>query len=70
MQERPITGTTAWRRHEVVLEVPRTATAVAFGILLSGTGEVLLRDVALEAVTGVAPTKTRELGPKNLLFRP
>jgi hypothetical protein len=32
MQRRAIKGTTGWQRYEVVLDVPKEATGVAFGI--------------------------------------
>jgi len=38
MQKRAINGTTGWQRYEVVLDVPKDATVVAFGILLNGGG--------------------------------
>jgi hypothetical protein len=36
MQRRAIKGTTGWQRYEVVLDIPKQATGVAFGILLHG----------------------------------
>lgn len=47
MQDRPIQGTTDWRKVDVVLPVPAEATNVAFGILLAGGGQVWLDDVSL-----------------------
>ena len=38
MNDRPIKGTMDWTRHDVVLDVPARARAIAFGILLSGPG--------------------------------
>ena len=38
MGNRPIKGTTGWQDYEVVLDVPKDATGVAFGILLDGSG--------------------------------
>jgi len=69
MQDRPIKGSTAWQSYAVVLDVPQDATAVAFGILLDGTGEVWLKDVTFETVgpnvpvTGFStPAKPTNLG--------
>jgi hypothetical protein len=41
MHDRPITGTTEWRKCEVVLEVPQDATGISLGVLLSGPGKGL-----------------------------
>jgi hypothetical protein len=38
MQGRPIQGTTAWKRYEVILDVDPQATAIAFGILWTRRG--------------------------------
>ncbi len=50
MQNRGIKGTTGWQRYYVVLEVPKDATKIAFGILLSGPGSVWLNSPKLEIV--------------------
>lgn len=73
MHDRPITGTTDWRRHEIVLDVPGEATLLAFGISLDGPGTAWLDDVTLETVGLDVPTtnpRPRELPhrPRNLAF--
>jgi hypothetical protein len=73
MQDRPIQGTTDWRRYEVVLDVPADASNIAFGILLEGIGAVWLDAVALEVVDKTVPTTggggdTRPADPQNLGF--
>lgn len=40
MDSRPVTGTTGWRRYDIVLNVPQNSVDVAFGFLLAGRGEV------------------------------
>jgi hypothetical protein len=55
MQKRPIKGTTEWQRYEVVLDVPRDATGISFGILLNGAGEVWLSGTKLEVVGAEVP---------------
>jgi hypothetical protein len=50
MQRRPIQGTRAWRRYSVVLDVPRSARDIAFGLLLAGKGQAWLAHVALTPV--------------------
>jgi hypothetical protein len=56
MQRPAIKGTTGWQRYEVVLDVPKEATGVAFGILLSGAGRVWLNSTKLEIVGADVPT--------------
>jgi hypothetical protein len=70
MKSRPISGTSDWRRYEVVLDVAREATNIAFGLLHNGPGTVWLDDVALEKVSDDVPTTdTRKpRAPCNLDF--
>jgi hypothetical protein len=56
MQRRAIKGTTGWQRYEVVLDVPKEATGVGFGILLSGAGRVWLNSTKLQIVGADVPT--------------
>jgi hypothetical protein len=49
MEKRPIKGTTDWQRYDVELDVPKDATAISFGILLDGPGEVWLNGTRFEA---------------------
>ncbi len=57
MQNRPIKGTTAWRKYEVVLDVPPDATGIYFGTLLGQSGTVWINSVEFEVVsTAVAVT--------------
>ena len=55
MQKRPIKGTQSWTMHDVVLDVPQGSTGIAFGILLSGTGQVWMNDVTFEVVDDSVP---------------
>lgn len=38
MDSRPVTGTTGWKRYDIVLDVPQTSVDVAFGFFLAGSG--------------------------------
>ena len=73
MQDRGIKATTDWRRYEIVLDVPKDATGIALGILLTGAGEVWLNGARFEvvgpdvAVTGSNNAKTSDK-PVNLDF--
>jgi hypothetical protein len=68
MQTRPIKGTTPWKRYAVVLDIPKEATNVAFGVLLDGKGAVWIDEIDLEPVgTHIAVTDMmkEESGPKT-----
>ncbi|MGC2849482.1 MAG: hypothetical protein WB556_05785, partial [Candidatus Acidiferrum sp.] len=73
MQDRPINGTTGWRNYEVVLDVPKDATGIALGILLTGAGEVWMNGARFDvvgpevAVTGSNHSKIADK-PVNLDF--
>jgi hypothetical protein len=74
MQSRPIKGTTAWTRHEVVLDVAPNAKNLAFGILLDGTGAAWIDEVGFEVVdksvatTGMPAGEELAAEPTNLDF--
>jgi hypothetical protein len=71
MVNRPIHGTTEWAQYSIVLDVPATAHAVGFGVLLNGAGSVLVDDFAFDTVgSEVATTGTHGLpsSPRNLDF--
>ncbi|HYI00081.1 AraC family transcriptional regulator [Hyalangium sp.] len=55
MQSRSLSGTTACKRYDVVLDVPQEAEAVMAGLLLSGTGQAWLDGVRFEVVDHSVP---------------
>ncbi len=63
MGTRPIEGTKDWQKYEVVLDVPDTSAAIAYGVLLNGNGTVWLSDLKMEAVGMDVP-------PTNMLTVP
>lgn len=66
MENRALKGTGDWKQYEVVLDVPDTAVAIAFGILLEGQGEVWIADVNVKEVDkSVAVTSS--LAPEPVL---
>jgi hypothetical protein len=71
MDDRPIKGTTDWQKYETILDVPSGAKDIAFGVLLSGSGEVYFTEVNFD-ILGPATGKTGNFGippkPKNLDF--
>lgn len=74
MSDRPVTGDSAWKRYEIVLDVPSDSVAVAFGFFLSGTGQVWADDFRIERVASETPLTGRgsgvrpPLAPTNLDF--
>ena len=72
MGNRPVRGTTGWRRYEVVLAVPAGADEVYYGALLDGSGRLWVDEVTLEAVGADVPvTEESRLpwrAPRNLDF--
>lgn len=75
MQNRAIKGTQSWNSYDVVLDVPQDATAISFGILPSGSGEVWMNDATFEIVSSETPLtvsgpsqKTLPTAPVNLSF--
>ncbi|HYV86887.1 MAG TPA: hypothetical protein VFB49_13320 [Patescibacteria group bacterium] len=69
MQDRPLLGTTGWKRVEIVLDVPESAVGMAFGILLTGDGEVWMDNLKFEVVQrDVTPTGFSSGPPRNLDF--
>ncbi|MBU2676634.1 MAG: hypothetical protein KJP16_06070 [Gammaproteobacteria bacterium] len=72
MQDRPIVGSTEWQEYSVVLDVPDESKAIAFGILLIGSGKVLLDNIRFDEVgEDIAVTGSSErlpIEPSNLDF--
>ncbi|MES2073778.1 MAG: hypothetical protein V4488_25715 [Pseudomonadota bacterium] len=50
MNSRPIKGSSDWKRYDIVLDVAPDATNIAFGMLMSGSGQMWMDDLKIEAV--------------------
>lgn len=75
MQQRPIKGTKDWAKYEIVLDIPERAQELAYGILLSHTGQVWMDDLKMEEVGMDVPTtdskkeeSSSPMAPVNLGF--
>ena len=73
MMDRSIKGSVDWHEYQVVLDVPKDATAVAFGILVNKSGMVWLNNVKFEIVETDVPVTAKPFGetqtePVNLNF--
>jgi len=60
MMDRPIRQGSGWTLHEIVLDVPRQASGLTFGVIMAGAGQVWLDDVLLERVGSEVPLTGHE----------
>ncbi len=68
-KDRSIKGTTDWKKYEIILDVPAKATNLAFGALLSGTGQIWFTNINFEIVDNtVKTTDFKNSEPTNLNF--
>jgi len=77
MHDRPVKGTEDWKPCQVVLDVPKDATSIFFGLTLNGSGNVMMSDAKIETVgldveTTAKPFPERQApsSPTNLDFAP
>ena len=55
MADRIIGGTTDWKEYQIVLDVPKAAQSIFFGLLLSGEGKAWIDDAQIQTVTKDVP---------------
>ena len=55
MQNRPIKGTTNWKKYEIVLDIPENSRTINYGVLLGGDGEVWFDNFELKEVDKNVP---------------
>ena len=75
MNSRPIKGTTDWKKYEIVLDVASDASNLAYGALISGTGQIWFDNITFEIVDNSVPStnmygdkKQTPQSPVNLNF--
>lgn len=69
MSDRPVRGTTDWKRYDAVLDVPKETQKIFFGYFLMGRGEAWADEFKIEAVGNDVPVSSQYLGkPANLDF--
>jgi hypothetical protein len=56
MNSRPITGTSDFTKYDVVLDFAADTVDFAFGVLLSGSGDILFGGPTFEVVDNSVPT--------------
>lgn len=65
-KDRSVKGTTEWTKYEIVLDVPLSTEELAYGALLSGTGQIWFDNITFEIVdnsvntTGISVPSTEE----------
>jgi len=74
MADRSIKGSVDWREYQVVLDVPKDATGISCGILVSKSGTVWLNNVKFETVGSGVPVTAKPFPetqeqPVNLNFQ-
>jgi hypothetical protein len=60
MDSRPVTGTTAWRRYEIVADVPPESVSITFGFLLVATGKAWGDGFTFDRVDAKVPLTTMD----------
>lgn len=60
-KDRSLKGTIEWKKYEIVIDVPTNAANIAFGVLLSGTGQVWFDNLNFEIVDFTIPTTGIEM---------
>lgn len=74
MSDRPVVGNSEWNHYAVVLDVPENSAVIAFGVLLSGNGQVWIDELKFEEVDKQTPTTNIDFSadlldePTNLSF--
>jgi len=66
MQDRPIKGTTDWKKCEIMLDVPNNASRLAYGALLDGVGQIWFANISFEIVVN----DTKSTGQSQILNEP
>ena len=70
MSDRPVKGTTDWKRYDAVLDVPKDTEKIFFGYFLAGKGEAWADDFKIETVDNEIPVSNQYPDkPANLDFK-
>ncbi|MFD1927603.1 helix-turn-helix domain-containing protein [Sporosarcina siberiensis] len=69
MMNRPIKGTNEWNHFSVVLDIPVKSEAIAFGVLLNGSGHIWMDKLGFEVVDDSVPV-TEKSSTEGLSHEP
>ena len=61
MNDRPIKGTTDWKKYEIVLDVPPEALSFAYGAMLHNAGQIWFAKIKFEIVDNTVPLTIEKL---------
>jgi hypothetical protein len=64
MNSRPVKGTSDWKKYEIVLDIDTDVSNIAYGALISGTGQIWFDNITFEIVNNSVPT-TNMFSEKN-----
>ncbi len=71
MENRGVKGTTGWTKYVIVLDVPAKTSMLAYGALLSGTGQIWFDNITFEIVdNSVKTTDSMDGGNTTILNEP
>lgn len=70
MHNRPIVGTTDWKKYEIVLDVPANASKISYGALVKGTGQIWFGNLAFEVVDTSVPTTGKKIEKLETSYEP
>lgn len=65
MENRPVQGTTEWKKYELTMDVPSTTVELAFGAFVSGKGQLWVDDFSFAVVGKEVPTTNMITGEEN-----
>jgi hypothetical protein len=68
--DKPIAGSTDWQLRSVVLDVPVGSSAIAFGVLQYGKGQVWIDELSFEVVGKDVPVDSLPRKPSTIADRP
>ena len=60
MQDRALKGTTGWTKCEIIMNVQKEATAIAYGVLLDGRGVAYFDDITFEVLGDAVPGESHK----------
>lgn len=70
MMDRPVSGTTDWKKYEIVLDVSDKSSKISYGALLRGTGQLWFDKLTFEVVDTSVPTTGKKLEKLKIVNEP
>jgi hypothetical protein len=65
---RGVNGDTGWSTQHVVLDIPKEAVAVSYGVFLDGPGKIWIDNARIEVVSEDMPTTAPAPLPEHLAY--